>query len=367
MTEAWYDASSHAAGAALVERLDGLAGGMPAVDLRPGGVRVRAAHEQVATIAGAARELGLVANPAALQRLGVVIEAADRPAVRAFWQTVLGYERVGADRLEDPLRRDPAFSVRRLDEPRPLRNRIHVDVVRPEDAVLRAREATGQEPTGPFGVMLADSEGNEADVVPGDPLPGTTDWQAVFSAMTFYPTSSPAPLVTRVAELADDAGVPLMIDVRPEGVTVDSGKDAWEDAEGGADPRFVALAGQIEAAAHELGLAADPAPLRFVQFGIDALDTDAVNAFWMALLGYERDPRPQVSDIYDPRRLTPVLFFQQLDEPRPQRNRLRFELVVPAEMIRKRIGTALSAGGRIVSEEPYLVADPEGNEVLIRT
>jgi hypothetical protein len=62
-----------------------------------------------------------------------------------------------------------------------------------------------------------------------------------------------------------------------------------------------------------------------------------------------------------------VLFFQQLDEPRRQRNRLRFELAVPQEMIRKRVAAASDAGGRILSENPYLVADPEGNEVLLTT
>lgn len=366
MTEAWYDASSHAAGAALVERLAQLSSGtMPDVDVRSTGVRVRTtAPDETATVA---RELGLRTDPAGLQRLRVVLEAADPTAVRSFWQTVLGYERTGVNGLADPLRRDPAFSVRRLAEPRPLRNRIHVDVVRPVDAVLRAREATGREPTGPFGVMLADDEGNEVDLVPGDPLPGTSDWQAVFGAMTFYRTSTPAPLVTRVAELADSAGIPLLIDVRAEGVTIDSGKDAWENGEDGADPRFVALAAQIEAAAHEFGLTPDPGPLRFVQFGIDAEDPEAVRAFWLALLGYRPDPRPFLSDVYDPRRLNPVLFFQQLDEPRRQRNRLRFELAVPAEMIRKRVAAAADAGGRIRSENPYLVADPEGNEVLLTT
>ncbi|WP_350281383.1 VOC family protein [Kribbella sp. HUAS MG21] len=358
MTAIWYDAPSHAAGAALVARLGGVA-----AELRQLGVRVRAPQEQATH---AARELGLVANPAGLQRLGVVVETMNPPAVRAFWETVLGYEQT-ADGLADPLQRDPAFSVRRLAEPRPLRNRIHVDVVRPEAAVLRARETTGREPTGPFGVMLPDDEGNEVDLVPGGTLPGTTDWQTLFGAMTFYRTTTPeeaSRFVTTVAELADNAEVPLMLDVRPEGVVVDSGKDRWEDGDS-ADPKFVALAQQIETAAKDLGLRADPAPLRFVQFGIDAIDIPAVRAFWAALLGYVEDERPYLSDLYDPRRLNPVLFFQQLDEPREQRNRIRFELAVPDRA--RKLETALAAGGRVRSENPYLLADPEGNEVLLTT
>ncbi|GAA1129918.1 hypothetical protein GCM10009630_29800 [Kribbella jejuensis] len=320
---AWYDAPSHAAGAALAAAVAG------DVDVRASGVRVWADDPAVAE---AARKLGLTRGE--LQTLDVVIEAADPVAVQAFWDGVLG---------EDTLRRHPTFSVRRLDEPRPLRNRIHVDVVRPEEQVVQAR--AGREPSGPFGVMLADSEGNEVDLVPGELLAGTTDWYALFSAMVFYP-NAPARFVIAVAELADDAGIPLQLDVRHEGVTIASAKDAWEDEHGGADPRFVALAQQIEGAAKDFGLEADPAPLRFVQFGIDALDIPAVRTFWTELLGYEEDPRPGVNDIHDPRGLNPVLFFQQLEQPRSQRNRIHFELT---------------------GENVGLVSDPEGNEVLIRT
>jgi hypothetical protein len=336
----WYDAASHAAGAALAATLPGVM----AADIRATGVRIRSMVPPK-TPAGAD-----------VQALDVVIEAADPAAVQTFWDIALG----------GPSDRGPRFAVRRLHEPRPLRNRIHVDIVRPEDAVLRARAAIGQEPTGAYGVMLADPEGNEVDLVPGDPLPGTTDWQALFSAMTHYP-NAPAEFVTAVARLADAAGISLQIDVRREGVTVGSGKDRWEDGTGAPDPAFVTLAQRIEEAARKCDLTPDPERLRFVQFGIDAMDVPAVRAFWTRLLGYENDPRPQANDIYDPRRLNPVLFFQQLDEPRPQRNRIRFDLAVPPENVAERVEAAVSAGGRILSEKPYLVGDPEGNEVLIGT
>lgn len=349
MTSVWYDAPSHAAGAALAANL-----AIEDFDVRRTGVRVRA--DDLAEVSAHARELGLTENPEGLQTLDVEIQAADPTAVGTFWDVALGG-------LEDPLRRGPAFAVRKLEEQRPLRNRIHVDVVRPEEEVIRAR--AGREPAGAFGVLLADLEGNEVDLVPGDPLPGATDWLTLFSAMVFYPNATPQ-FVTTVAELADAADLPLLIDVRREGVLLDSGKDRWE-GDDRADPRFVALAQQIEAAAKELGLRADPAPLRFVQFGIDALDVPAVRAFWTRLLGYEEDPRTFLTDIRDPRGLNPVLFFQQLEEPREQRNRIRFELAVPEELLPQRIATAVSAGGRVLSENPYLVADPEGNEVLLRT
>jgi hypothetical protein len=31
------------------------------------------------------------------------------------------------------------------------------------------------------------------------------------------------------------------------------------------------------------------------------------------------------------------------------------------------VAAALSAGGQVLSEKPYLVADPEGNEVVVGT
>ena len=69
--------------------------------------------------------------------------------------------------MADALRRDPAIRIRESTEPRPLRNRIHLDVVRPAAAVEQARPGEG---SGPFGVCHADPDGNEVDLVPGDPL-----------------------------------------------------------------------------------------------------------------------------------------------------------------------------------------------------
>ncbi len=217
---------------------------------------------------------------------------------------------------------------------------------------------------------MADPEGNEADIVPADELAGgpeTADWRVVFGGMVFYPTASPAQaaeLATAVAALVDETGMPLMVDLRPDGVTIDTGKDLWEDA------RFADLARRIQAAARDLGLTADPTRLRFVQFGIDAIDIAAVRAFWQTVLGYDPDTREHVTDIYDPRWLNPVLFFQSMDtseeDRRRQRNRITLELVVPHDQLQNRIETAVAAGGRIVRQDTpqrCTIADPENNEL----
>ncbi len=387
---AWFDAPSMTAGAALVRRIAELtaATGMPHADLRPGGVRVRIGPERDLTradvelarsLSAAARDLGMAAVPAALQAVALVFDTGDPTSLVSFWRTVLGYEPIDVHGLADPSRRSPALSFHGSRHG-PHRDRIHVDVVRPPDAVEAARAAVGQEPFGAYGLALADADGNEVDVVPGDRLsegPETADWQVLFGAMAYYPVDSPlraSALVSTVAGLADDAGVPLMVDVRPDGVTIDSGKDQWEDEEGSATTRFVSLAARVQAAARELGLSADLTRPRFVQLGIDAVDVPAVRAFWASVLGYAYDPRAFVTDIYDPRRLDPVVFFQAMDasdpERRQHRNRVHVDLLVPNDHARARVDAAVAAGGRVVAETApsrRTLVDPEGNEVDIVT
>jgi len=390
---AWFNASSQTAGAALVGRIAELmdSNGPPDTDLRAGGVRVRigapgspdltrADVTLARVISAAAQDLGLAADPAALQTMRLAIDAADRPSAMSFWRPVLAYEPVGGDSLIDPMRRDPEISFHRQDQPRPLRNRIHVDVVRTPEAVEAAKAVVGSEAYGAYNLTLADPEGNEVDLVPGDALsegPETADWRVLFGAMTFYPTASPAQasrLAAVVAGLADDAGLPLLVDLRPDGVTIDSGKDQWEDDEHARGPRFVDLARRVQTAAHEMTLSADPTRLRFLQLGIDAVDISAVQAFWATVLGYQHDPRTSLTEIYDPRQLNPVIMFQEMDaseeDRRRQRNRIHFDLCVPFDQAQARIAVAVAAGGRVVTDKGQgrcRLADPEGNEVDIVT
>jgi hypothetical protein len=371
---AWFDASSLTEGVALVGHLAELS---PAilVDLRPSGVRVRLDSDGHADAASAvARDLGLTANPAVLQHLTVVFEAGSPHAVRQFWQGVLDYVPGEDGGLADPLHRDPALRIQPSTEARPLRNRIHLDVVRPAAMVEQLGLGEG---SGRFGVCHTDPDGNEVDLVPGDALDGgiaTADWHAVFSAMACYRVSSPSQqreLVAAAAALADAAGFPLLVDLRPGLVVIDSGKDQWEAEAHGLEVDFTDLAGSLQTAARELGATADPGLPRFTQLLLDAADVDSVRAFWVAALGYTRDRRAGASDIYDRRRLNPVLLFQQIDASetarRQQRNRIHFELAVPSDVARTRLAATVTAGGRLLheSEGRWRVADPEGNELLI--
>lgn len=378
----WFSTPSPTAGAELVRRIAAVteSAGLPDLELRAQGVRIRigATEPDLAeAVSLAARDLGLVGDPSGLSSLRLAVAAADPEAVRAFWRTALDYHPDGTGLVDiglaDPSRRDPSVDFEKLTEPRPLRNRIHTDVVRDPEAVTAVLAELDREPYGPFGVAIADPEGNELDLVPGDrlpPGPDTSDWRVLFGALTYYPVTSAAlaaDLAAAVVSLATDAGIPLLLDLRRDGVTIDSGKDQWE-----ADPaRFAELAGRVQAEARRLGLVADPTRLRFVQFGIDAVDIPSVQAFWAATLGYEHDQREWLSDLYDPRRLAPVIFFQSLDpadrDRRRQRNRVRFELSVPPDQAAGRVATAVAAGGRLVITEGdrHTVADPEDNELII--
>jgi len=366
---AWYDSPSSGFSTQLTQRIAATTGTLPAIRLRPTGLQVSLEpydRELATAISAVASDLGLTADPSVLSAVHLEVATADEDRIRPFWRTVLGADH-------------PKIRFTDLPEARPLRNRIHTDVVRPADAVEATRADLGVEPYGAYGVTISDPEGNEIDLVPGGHLGSghdaadgsdTSDWRTVFSAIVHYPTGSAvesAALATSVVGLATDAGIPLHLDLGSDGVTVDSGKDAWESA----PEQFAAVAGRVQAEARRRGHAADPRRPCFVQFGVDALDIPAVRGFWAATLGYRIDPREQVTDIVDPRGLGPVMIFQRLDpselDRRRQRNRLRFALTVPHDTVAAHVDAAVGAGGRVLTArgDRHVVADPEGNEVVI--
>jgi 4a-hydroxytetrahydrobiopterin dehydratase len=144
------------------------------------------------------------------------------------------------------------------------------------------------------------------------------------------------------------------------------------------------LAGQISALITGLGLKtsadggpAGPAPatrtVQGLEIGIDALDIPAIRPFWHAVLGYVDEPGQDgpPNGLVDPVGQGPAVWFQQMDAPRPQRNRIHFDVSVPQDEAADRIAAALAAGGRLLSdaEAPafWVLADPEGNEACVCT
>jgi 4a-hydroxytetrahydrobiopterin dehydratase len=190
------------------------------------------------------------------------------------------------------------------------------------------------------------------------------DWRVVRSdACAHFRTRSFAAgvaLVDAIGRLAEAANHHPDVDLRPDGVTVrlrTNGSD-------GLSEREVALAQQISAAAGELGVSADPTSLQIVQIAIDALVVPDVMPFWRAVLGYRE---VDDGDLIDPLFQGPPVWFQQMDAPRPQRNRIHIDVYVPHDQAGARVAAALAAGGHVVSDENapgwWTLADAEGNEV----
>jgi 4a-hydroxytetrahydrobiopterin dehydratase len=172
-------------------------------------------------------------------------------------------------------------------------------------------------------------------------------------------------LVARIGEAADAANHHPDVDLRYGRVDVVlSSHDA-----GGLTQRDVALAQVITAIADELGIDGEPTQPQALEIAIDALDIPAVVPFWRAVLGYE-DGRDE-EEVVDPAGIGPTVWFQQMDAPRPQRNRIHFDVTVPHDVADARVEAALAAGGHLVSDSEYpafrILADVEGNEVCVCT
>jgi 4a-hydroxytetrahydrobiopterin dehydratase len=67
----------------------------------------------------------------------------------------------------------------------------------------------------------------------------------------------------------------------------------------------------------------------------------------------------------------PTIWFQKMDAPRPQRNRIHFDITVSHDEADARVKAALEAGGVLVSDAAarsfWILADVEGNEVCVCT
>ena len=148
------------------------------------------------------------------------------------------------------------------------------------------------------------------------------DWRVVRDdASTHFRTGSFAAgvaLVDAIGRLADAANDHPDVDLRSDGVTVRLGTHSV-----GLSERDVALARQISAAARELGVPVDLTGLQIVQVAIDALVIPDVLPFWRAVLGYQEIGD---EDLLDPHLQRPPFWFQQMDAPRPQRNRIHIDV-----------------------------------------
>jgi len=201
-----------------------------------------------------------------------------------------------------------------------------------------------------------------------DESEGLDDWRVLLRSLhASFRTGSMAAgmaLAGRIAAAADEA------DHHPD-LTVTFGRVhvllTTHDA-GGLTGRDVELARTISAIAAELDVPAEPAVVTQLEIAIDALDIPAVKPFWEAVLGYRGTADDECTDPYG---RSPAFWFQQMDAPRPQRNRIHIDVTVPHDVAEERLAAALAAGGTLVSDAAapafWVLADPEGNEACICT
>ncbi|GIH11108.1 hypothetical protein Rhe02_91750 [Rhizocola hellebori] len=200
-----------------------------------------------------------------------------------------------------------------------------------------------------------------------DPL----GWRFVLGVIrTCVPVGSLAEAVEVAAAVCEPAAEGrLRLDLRDRWVilTLQTPDIIW------VSPADIELAGRITAIVRGMGRDTTGESAQIMEIAIDAADIAAVRPFWKAILGYvdETAAGGPTDPLVDPLGQRPTIWFQQMDPPRLERNRLHFDVCVPPDQAQQRMQAAIEAGGtlRYDAEAPafWVLADVEGNEVCITT
>src|SRR6476659_8056123 len=149
-------------------------------------------------------------------------------------------------------------------------------------------------------------------------IEGLNAWRVVLNGLRAdfrtgsFPTA--AMLVSNIADAAEAIQHHPDIDVRyPDHVIV----TITTHATGDLTTLDVDLARAITQLADLAGASAVSGSVQAVEIAIDTMDADRIRPFWAAVLGY----REQGGTLFDPARIGPEMWFQQMDEPRTERSR----------------------------------------------
>jgi 4a-hydroxytetrahydrobiopterin dehydratase len=200
-------------------------------------------------------------------------------------------------------------------------------------------------------------------------LDGLDDWRyllgaidAEFAAGSF---EGAAALVTAIAREAEEANHHPDLGMRyPDRVRV----RLTTHAVGRLTMHDVELARRISTLAADAGASAHPAQLQRLEIALDTVDADRIRPFWAAVLGYEPDDD---GNLADPDGIGPAMWFQQMEEPRTDRDRFHLDVTVPHDVAEQRVAAALEAGGTLVEDGHarawWVLADADGNEACVCT
>lgn len=176
-----------------------------------------------------------------------------------------------------------------------------------------------------------------------------------------------ASLVAQVAEVADAQN--HHPDVRLGYGSV--GFELSSHDAGGVTERDLALARAIQDLADVLGATGKAVQPTRYELAIDCVDADAVRDFWRVGLGYEEVASGSDIELVDPRGRGPKVWFQYMDPPRTDRNRIHLDVYVPTADAEERVQDIVAAGGFLLTDEfaPdwWVLADVEGNELCVCT
>jgi 4a-hydroxytetrahydrobiopterin dehydratase len=206
-------------------------------------------------------------------------------------------------------------------------------------------------------------------------------WRLVLGELRAEVLTGSLPLAADVAGRAASAASAeghLRMDVRADRVilSLQTAAVGWvteQDVELARAISAIVDGMRLEMVAGTGGDGGDGRSVQVIEIGIDALDATAIRPFWRAVLGYADEPdRPGPWDgLVDPQGEGPAVWFQRMDAPRPQRNRIHFDVSVPHDEAGSRIEATLAAGGTLVDDTHapafWVLADAEGNEACVTT
>jgi 4a-hydroxytetrahydrobiopterin dehydratase len=131
------------------------------------------AHIDLArSISKIADSLGIVADPSQVQEVQVAISAKPDSIDLNFWRAVLGYEAMLGDNAIDPLGNSSTIWMQELDEAKPLKHAMHIDVSVAREhvearlaAAVKAGGIIVDESQAPASWILSDRSGNKVCIV----------------------------------------------------------------------------------------------------------------------------------------------------------------------------------------------------------